>query len=155
MPGWKRILCPIDFSAISRLGMHEALEIAKRHGAQVYLMHVLEEPRPSSHGDPLAPPELLHRFGEAARADLEAWKKEAELIAPGRVITEMIGGRPATEIARVAQEGGFDLVVMGTHGRRGLRRLLVGSVTEELVRTAPCSVLVVRPNPDEFDVRPD
>lgn len=154
MPGWKRILCPVDFSETSRRGMHEALEIAKRHGAQVYLLHVLEEPWPAMHGDPLAPPEFLQRIGEKARADLIAWGKEAELIAPGKSTTEMIGGHPGSEIARVAREGGFDLVVMGTHGRRGLRRLLLGSTAEELVRTAPCSVLVVRPA-DEFAVRPD
>ena len=155
MPGWTKILCPIDFSDNSRRGMHEALEIAKAHGARVYLLHVLEEPWPATRGDPIAPPEFLHRLNERVQADLATWKKDADAIAPGKVITEMIGGHPATEIVRVAREGGFDLVVMGTHGRRGLRRLFIGSVTEEVIRTAPCSVLAVRPRSDDFQVQPD
>ncbi|HSB18971.1 MAG TPA: universal stress protein [Anaeromyxobacteraceae bacterium] len=154
MPGWTKILCPIDFSDNSRRGMHEALEIAKAHGARVYLLHVLEEPWPGTRGDPIAPPEFLHRLNERVQADLATWKKDADAIAPGKVITEMIGGHPATEIVRVAREGGFDLVVMGTHGRRGLRRLFIGSVTEEVIRTAPCSVLAVRPR-DDFQIQPD
>jgi nucleotide-binding universal stress UspA family protein len=155
MPGWKKILCPIDFSATSRIAMHEALELAKRHGAEVYLLHVLEDPRPAIRGELLTPPEFMTRLRETAREDLASWKSEADEIAPGKTITEMIGGHAATEIARVARESDFDLVVMGTHGRRGLRRLFIGSVTGEIVRTAPCSVLVVRPGRHEFEVQPD
>ncbi len=155
MAGWTKILCPIDFSDTSRWGMQEALEIARRHGAVVHLLHVLEEPWPGARGDPIAPHEFLNRARESAGADLAAWKKEAEELAPGKVVAELLGGHPATEIARVARGGEFDLVVMGTHGRRGLRRLVVGSVTEEVIRSAPCSVLVVRPRRDEFRVQPD
>jgi universal stress protein A len=156
MPGWKKILCPIDFSETSREAMVEGLEIAKRHGAQLFLLHVLEERWPTSRGDLLTPPDLLAKMTEGAERDLMAWKAVAEQIAPGRVVTEMVGGHPATEILRVAREGDFDLIVMGTHGRRGLRRLVVGSVADEVSRTAPCSVTVVRPKlGGEFDVAPD
>ena len=155
MAGWTKILCPIDFSESSRRGMEEALGIARSGGGVVYLLHVFEESWPGTRGDPIVPPGLVHAAGERARAELMAWKIDAEKLAPGKVVTEMLGGHPATEIARVARENGFDLVVMGTHGRRGLRRLFVGSVTEEVIRIAPCSVLAVRPRTDYFRVDPD
>jgi nucleotide-binding universal stress UspA family protein len=59
----------------------------------------------------------------------------------------VLPGLPAAEIARLAQEGSFDLVVVATHGRRGVKRVLLGSVAERIVRDAPCTVLVVRPPP--------
>ncbi len=64
-----------------------------------------------------------------------------------------MAGDPATEIIRFVQRGAFDLVVMGTHGRTGLRRLVIGSVAEKVIRHAPCSVLVVRPL--QFNIEPD
>jgi universal stress protein A len=156
MAGWKKILCPVDFSETSRVAMVEALEIAKRHGAQLFLLHVLEERWPSPRGDLLPPPDLAAKLNEGAQRDLAAWKAVAEQIAPGRVVTQLVGGHPATEILRLAREGDFDLIVMGTHGRRGLRRLVVGSMADEVSRGAPCSVTVVRPKMGgEFDVAPD
>ena len=83
-------------------------------------------------------------------------KEVADQVAPGRVLTEMVSGHPATEILRMAHEGDFDVIVLGTHGRRGLRRLMMGSVAAEVARTAPCSVVVVRPRSrGEFEVVPD
>lgn len=156
MPAWKKILCPIDFSETSRMAMLEAVELAKKHEAQVFLLHVLEERWPVAHGDLLAPPEYLARRNEGAAQEMAAWKEVAVQIAPGRVLTEMVGGHPATEILRIAREGDFDVIVLGTHGRRGLRRLMMGSVAAEVARTAPCSVVVVRPrNRGEFEVVPD
>ncbi len=156
MPAWRKILCPIDFSEHSRLAMLEAAAITRRVGAQLFLLHVLEERRPVSRADVLAPPEFLARLSEGAQRDLAAWKSVAEELAPGRVITEMVGGHPATEILRVAREGDFDLVVIGTHGRRGLRRFVIGSVAAEVARSASCSVEVVRSKArGEFEVAPD
>lgn len=156
MPGWKKILCPVDFSDTSRVALNEALELAQRNDAMVVLLHVLEDPAGSSRGDLLSPPEMFEGLTRAAQSELAAWKADAEKVRPGRVVAEMVGGRPATEAVRVAAEGGFDLVVLGTHGRRGLRRLALGSVAEETVRTAPCPVLVVRPRPGGlFQVEPD
>ena len=155
MAGWKRILCPVDFSDSSRHGLLEALEIARRYAGKVVLLHVLEQGWSMARADLLAPPEFVNRLRESAASDLATWRKVADEIAPGLTVTEMIGGHPATEIARVAKEGGFDLIVMGTHGRRGLRRLVLGSVAEEVVRSAPCSVLTVRNRHDTFEVKPD
>ncbi len=153
---WKKILCPIDFSETARQAMVEGLELAKRSGGQVLLLHVLEEHWLLSRGELLAPPELLDRAAQGARRDLTVWKRVAEEIAPGRVVTEIVSGHPATEILRVAREGAFDAVVMGTHGRRGLRKFVIGSVADEVARAARCSVVVVRKRSDgDFDVRPD
>jgi universal stress protein A len=151
MPGWKKVLCPIDFSETSRHGMMEALEIGRRHGARVRLLHVLEEPWATSQVALLAPPEAVGRYRESVLTDLAAWKKIADDIAPGCAVSELLTGHPATEIVRVARENGMDLIVMGTHGRRGIRRLLMGSVADEVVRSAPCSVLVVRPFPETVE----
>jgi universal stress protein A len=156
MPAWKKILCPIDFSDTSREALLEAAETAVRRGAQLFLLHVLEERWPHGRTDLLAPPEYLAQMTEGAQRDLAAWKEVALQIAPGRVVTEMVRGHAATQILRTAREGNFDAIIMGTHGRRGLRRLVVGSVADEVARAAPCSVVVVRPKiGDEFEVEPD
>lgn len=155
MPGWKKILCPVDFSETSRGAMLQALEIAKRENAQVMLLHVLETPVMASHGELMTPPEMFAAHPGDAQNRLAAWKADAESIAPGRVVTEMLGGAPGSEIPRVAREGTFDLIVMGTHGRRGLRRLALGSVAEAVTRVSPCPVLIHRPKHDEFTIYPD
>ncbi|HWM86759.1 MAG TPA: universal stress protein, partial [Kofleriaceae bacterium] len=65
--------------------------------------------------------------------------------------TNISQGVPFAEVVREAREGGFDLIVMGTHGRTGLRHALIGSVAEKVVRKAPCPVLTVRPPGQEFE----
>jgi universal stress protein A len=155
MAGWKKILCPVDFSECSRWALLEAAELARRHGGQMFLVHILEEPWPVARGIMLAPPELMRNVAEGAQRDLAAWKAAAEEIAPGQVVAEMVSGHPADGIVRLAREGAYDLVVIGTHGRRGLRRFLVGSIASEVAKAAPCTVLLVRPKQTEFDVKPD
>jgi nucleotide-binding universal stress UspA family protein len=73
--------------------------------------------------------EQLERYTDAPRPELEL---------------HLLAGPPAKEIVRVARSVGADLVIVGTHGRRGVRRLVLGSVAEEVLRSAPCPVLVVR-----------
>jgi hypothetical protein len=80
--------------------------------------------------------------------DVEYWKRQLEQIWPVndriQVRHVILEGSPAEEIIRYATDQGIDLIVMGTHGRTGLERLLMGSVAEQVVRGAPCSVLVVK-----------
>jgi len=144
MPDWKKILCPVDFSDHSRAAMLEALQIAKREKGRVVLLHVLEASPLASRLEIFAPPETVAGRSAEEQNKLTAWKLDAEAIAPGLVIAEMLVGRSAGEIVRMAREGDFDLVVVGTHGRQGLRRLALGSVAEAVARTAPCAVLVHR-----------
>jgi nucleotide-binding universal stress UspA family protein len=76
------------------------------------------------------------------------FRVEAEAIAgTGNVETRLLAGEAAEEISRLASDGRYDLIVIGTHGRTGVKRFVLGSVAEHLVRTAPVSVLVVRGNP--------
>lgn len=146
MSGWRKILCPVDFSDPSRAAMKEALAIAGKVQGTVHLLHVVE-PLPGTHRDEGLPAAVALKDLEGqARMALAELRREAEAALPGGISDEVAaGGAPADEVARAAQAGGFDLVVVGTHGRRGLRRLVLGSVAEAVVRGAPCSVLVVRP----------
>ena len=148
MPGWRRILCPVDFSDLSHEAMAEAVALASKVEGTVHLLHVVE-PVPGAHrGEGMSAGRSLEDLVEQAQGTLERWRGEAEALLPGRVTAEVTaaGGEPAADdVARAAGDGGYDLVVMGTHGRRGIRRLVVGSVAEGVVRGAPCSVLVVRP----------
>ena len=143
MPGWSKILCPVDFSETSRVAMIEALEIAKRHGAQLFLLHVLEERWPSTRGDLLTPPDVAAKLTEGANRDMAAWKQVADQIAPGRVITQIVSGHAATEILRVAREGDFDLIVMGTHGRTGTDAFWSGSVAPQVIARSRSPLLLV------------
>ena len=81
-----------------------------------------------------------------AAIDKSLTELRARVEAPGlKISSEAVQGAPATEICRVAKEGGHDLIVIGTHGRTGVARFLLGSVAERVVREAPCPVLVARP----------
>jgi nucleotide-binding universal stress UspA family protein len=84
---------------------------------------------------------LIH---EELERKLETWRAEAERRVGSKVEARVLPGLPAAEVARLALEGSFDLVVVATHGRRGVKRVLLGSVAERIVRDAPCTVLVVR-----------
>ena len=137
-----RILAPVDFSAPSREALAYAVAFARPLGAAVTAFHSLQ---------PLAPPRRLAKAASRlearafaqARKNLTAW---AERSAGGQTppATEVGAGRARDEIIRVAGRLESDLVILATRGRSGLKRLLLGSVAENVVRHAPCPVLVVR-----------
>ena len=144
----KKILCPTDLSEECRPALVTACELAKQFGAELYLLHVvagLDNPYPY-----LGPP-----FNEAmswetmirqkAHTALDAWPLP-EGFATLKVVRQMRSGSPIAHIVEYAKETGSDLIVMGTHGRSGFSHLLLGSVAENVVRRAPCSVLTVRPS---------
>lgn len=141
MSGYRRICCPVDLSEPSRLALVEAARLARREGASLTVLHVPETPRPALE-IPYAPPPVWQE--ESAPIDLEAWRAEAESLRGGTVDSVLLGQPVAAAIAGFARATGVDLIVVGSHGRTGLTRLVVGSVAEAVVRTAPCSVLVVR-----------
>lgn len=143
----QKILCPTDLSDECRPALAMACEWAKRFGAELHLLHVvagLSSPYPY-----LGPP-----FNEAAawetmirqkaHAALDAWPLPAGCESL-KVVRELRSGSPIAHIADYAKTTGIDLIVMGTHGRSGLSHLMLGSVAENVVRRAPCSVLTVRP----------
>lgn len=143
MTPWRRIGCAVDFSEASRAGLESAAGLAARLGAELFVIHVSEERAAPSPAPLLAPPPVSTRVEEHG-AQLEAWVLEAERLGAAAVRSALLHGRPAAAIVRLAAEERLDLLVVGTHGHGGLRHLVVGSVTEELVRAAPCPVLVVR-----------
>ena len=146
-----RILVPVDFSAHSERALRYATTLANRFNATMEVLHVVEDPFVSGAWSPeaVAPniPELLDDLVAAARGKLDEMKAAA--IAKGArfkttVLTTVVSGRPADSITDYAQTERFDLIVMGTHGRTGLSHVLLGSVAERVVRTAPCPVMTVR-----------
>lgn len=143
MPGWKRILCAIDFSEQARHALLEAAEQARRSDADLELLHV--HAPPVTDGEVFPPQDDVPETGlvELERT-VATWRTEAEALARKPVRAAVLPGDAAVEIARMAAEHRVDLVVLGTHGRKGLARLVLGSVAERVVREAPCDVLVVR-----------
>lgn len=144
----ERILVPTDFSEASRAAVDEAASWARMFGAHLHLLHAMVPFGPflEPNISPAVPPPetMLQVIEEDARLRL---RKLAESISgsKGPVETHCLrGGAPAEVIVTFAEQHGIDLVVMSSHGRRGVRRLLIGSVTEEVIRRSPCPVLVER-----------
>src|SRR5207302_10989546 len=131
-----KILYPTDFSSHSNQAYFHAVALAEEHGASLTIAFVYS---PGFLG-------TAEFHGEAG--DREYWRKQLEQIRPvdpGITVNHVfLEGDPATEIVRYAMDAGIDLIVMGTHGRSGLERLLMGSVAEKVMREARCSVLVVK-----------
>jgi nucleotide-binding universal stress UspA family protein len=141
---WKKICCAVDFSEPSWLAMEQAADLARQLRAELTLVHVRVPP-------PAAASDVLVSSGAAAafeaREDeetLEVWRADAEGRGGGRVRARTLAGDPAVEIARLARDEDVDVIVVGTHGRTGVRRFLLGSVAERVVRLAPVPVLVLR-----------
>lgn len=143
----KKILYPTDFSSFSNQAYFHAVALAEQHGASLTLLYVYTP----GQTDPGIP---------ANGAGRRYWQEQLEQIRPIDptipVHHVLLEGDPASEIVRFAQDTGIDLIVMGTHGRTGLERLLMGSVAEKVLRESPCSVLVVKlPRGVQVDTPPD
>ena len=142
----KRLLVPTDFSATSDRAVSYAIEMAARLGTSVHLMHVVGERSdaslyPDGHFIELAT--LRHRMIEDAETQLAGLA--ARFVGAGVVVTtHVMFGNPASSVVQQALLRGMDLIIIGTHGRSGVAHLLLGSVAEQVARTAPCPVLMVR-----------
>jgi nucleotide-binding universal stress UspA family protein len=145
---YKRILVPVDGSPTSQQGLAEAIGVAKVHGSCIRLIHVVNEfiIDYGYAGGATCFPDLidsLRKIGTKVLDEAEATVSKAG-IDISRVMHETVGGRAAGLIVQEAKEWGADLIVMGTHGRRGIARVAMGSDAEEVVRTACIPVLLVR-----------
>jgi len=134
----RNILAPTDFSETSDLAVRHAVDAARTYGARLYLLHV-----PGPTGEDFEADFPVGRFETTVRQRLAAFVSEDEIAALRPEYALRIGA-PAEEIVRYAQDREIDLIVMGTHGRKGVAHMLLGSVAERVVRTAPCPVQVVR-----------
>ena len=137
----RNIIAAIDFSESSLLAMETALGLLPERGGILCLLHVLEVPRGI---DPIG---VLQPSIE--ELDAEALERLQDLVPDNpdknvQIERLVVRGSPAKTIASQARERGADLIVVGTHGRTGLARMLLGSTAEALLRQAPCQVLVVK-----------
>jgi nucleotide-binding universal stress UspA family protein len=134
---FSRILVPTDFSSQADAALAHARALAAQFGATLHLLHISENVfLRAVVGDPRALEDAAHRALEDRLTPGDR--------ARGTVTALETADEPAKAIVQYAREAGIDLIVMGTHGRTGLPHMLVGSVAEQVVRTAPCPVLTLR-----------
>ncbi|WP_283402256.1 universal stress protein [Halorubrum sp. DM2] len=148
MPLYNRILVPTDGSSEGELAVCHALDLAAVHGATVRAIYVVDTARYA--GMPMETTwegvgDLLYDDGEAALSTVRELAADRDV----DVETAVVEGSPSREIITHAEETGCDLVVMGTHGRGGIDRLLLGSVAEKVVRGSSVPVLTVRIGDDD------
>lgn len=144
---YKRILVPIDGSDTATAGLREAISLAKNQSAELRIIHVVDELvliTPNAYGVTLnnAVAEL-RALGQTSLEDAHNMAREQGIDAETQLI-EAFGGRASEHILSAAQQWAADLIVCGTHGRRGLRRIVLGSDAEYLVRRTPVPILLVR-----------
>jgi nucleotide-binding universal stress UspA family protein len=147
----RSILVPTDFSECACHAVPAAASLARLTGARVVCLHVVEPVAaavgwvPAAEAMPLA--DVSERLEDAAARELPKVAAGAEF--EGLEVEDVIArGEAASEIVRVASERGVDLIVISSHGRTGLGRIIFGSTAESVVRHAPCPVLVVKPPAD-------
>jgi universal stress protein A len=138
MPRFNKILCPVDFDQATLPALRCASGLAREHNAILYLLHVMKVPA----GPEVALP--LGRVETAAQTRLERISHQ-NIQPETRYEILVMMGDPAARILQVANQLRADLIVMATHGRKGLHRLILGSVAEHVVREASCPVLTVKP----------
>jgi nucleotide-binding universal stress UspA family protein len=136
----RKVLYPTDFSSYSNQAYFHALAQAEIHGASLTILYVYNSSQ--------------------REGDREYWRGQLEQIRPANediaIEHVLLEGDPAQEIIKYARDASFDLIVLGTHGRTGRERLLMGSVAEKVMRDGPCSVLVVKlPKGNPAPIRPD
>ena len=144
MTSIKKILVPTDFSALSQKAVNRAVDVAKQLGAELHLLHVCPLLMYAIAPDVVPDDPDFERKLKAQLAE-KLEKAAAGLRTSGLTVhTLLVTGNPTHEIADVAAQRGFDLIVIGTHGRTGLARFALGSVAERTVRVSNVPVLTVR-----------
>lgn len=146
---YRKILVPVDFSEVSLGTVRHALDLARVSGASVVILTVVDTsfPYPDLYSFEDPKHDYFKVMRERALARMKEWLEELGDRAAGLEIERLVGrGRPAVEIPGLATEVGADLMVVGRHESGGLRQAFMGSVTEALVRSAPCPVLVLPPD---------
>jgi len=150
MGAYRKILVAVDGSTASAKGLREAVRLAKAGRARLFILHVVDEypafaaldgMMAGAPGADLVP--ALREGGKRVLAKAQRFALKHKVKAKA-ILREMLSGPAAYPIVREARKVGADLIVLGTHGRRGVRRLVLGSDAEQVVRTAPVPVLLVR-----------
>ena len=147
---YQRILVPIDGSATSDCGLDEAIRLAKLTGGRLRLVHVVDGLVLST-GLEFATCDVVGLLVEAGAEILSAARAKVESagVAVDTFLSHTLAERVCDVVVAQARQWKGDLIVIGTHGRRGAKRLLIGSDAEQIVRTAPVPVLLIRSEGDE------
>jgi universal stress protein A len=153
MSVFHRILFPTDFSELSLDAFEYAKNLAEICGAELHVLHVVDEAYqywmalgPNSLPVGPSPEEMI----AASTQEIDKFVQEHLGGTSLQVRSKILVGRPFMEIIRYARENQIDLIVLGTHGRSALKHVLLGSVTERVVRKSPCAVLTVRHPAHDF-----
>ncbi len=141
----KSILFPTDFSEGSAQALQYAVDLANRYGAKLYLLHIIYDIAKGAgwYVPHISMDQLYKDIEEGAKKELERFGNE-EIGGFKNVERAVIKGVPHEEIINFAKNNKIDLIVIGTHSRKGLDRILFGSTAAQVVRFAPCPVLTVR-----------
>lgn len=140
----KKILAPTDLSELSLAGVRYALNLARAVGAEVTVYHAIEIEELMHHDIPDLLNDVVKNNENAIKRFLQA--QCTDLLPGVEIHAKAELGTPDVNIVDEARNGNADLIVVSTHGRTGLSHILVGSVTERVVRHAPCPVLSIRPD---------
>ena len=149
MGAYRKILVAVDGSSAAAKGLREAIRLAKAERARLFILNVVDEyPAFAALDGMVAAPGVdlvpaLREGGKRVLAKAQAVAARNGLKAKG-ILREMLSGPAAYPIVREARKLRADLIVLGTHGRRGVRRMVLGSDAEQVVRTASVPVLLVR-----------
>ncbi|MFZ6017854.1 MAG: universal stress protein [Nitrospirota bacterium] len=141
----KRILFPTDFSEGSAHALPYAVDMAKHYGARLYIIHVIYDIAKTTgwYVPHVSMDEVYKDMEQAAKKELDkCWFEEMRGFKD--IERSVVTGVPYEEIIKFVNENKIDLIVMGTHGRKGIDRILFGSTATQVVRNAPCPVLTVR-----------
>jgi nucleotide-binding universal stress UspA family protein len=134
----KKVLFPTDFSRASDAALPFATSLAKDSNAQLLIVHVQEPPL--AYGG-----ELYYGAPEPNTDELIKLLHDVKPVDPSVLVEyRLLTGHPIDAVVRLAEDEGVDLIVLGSHGRTGVSRVLMGSVAEEIVRKAPCPVLICK-----------
>ena len=145
---YKRILVPVDGSKPSNLGLREAIRLARGQRAKLQLVHIVDQ-----HYALMSAPEAGTQIGAVIQALKQGGRRilrtaearvKTQHVPCSSVLLETMAGPAADLIVRQAKKWGANLIVLGTHGRRGVSRLVMGSDAEQVVRTSPVPVMLVR-----------
>lgn len=138
----KNILCPVDYSESGNAAITYASSLAKEYDAEIHLVHIYDLPLAYVDGGFASAP-----IPSVPPADLDGEQSKLNAVTPTSGVKyrhRLVVGSPVDELVKYVTEQNIDLIVMGTHGRTGLGRLLMGSVAEGVVRRASCPVLTIK-----------
>ena len=147
---FKKILCPVDFSQFTQEVINYAIDIAKKYGSELHVMHVVPNMTYFTPYESFLTPENLVAIEKNIQDEVE--RKFTKLLKGDGVPTKRVvrEGTAFVEIIDYAKTEGIDLIVMGTHGHSTIEHILIGNVAEKVVRKSPCPVMTIRPRGKVF-----